>query len=316
VSYSAVQTLREAGCEVVAMTTPYAEHQSYAPFAWWTTRMRVPLLAKTEVVAIHGRGRVDAVTVRNVATGAWRDLACDTVVFTGDWIPDHELARLGGIEIDVGTRGPAVDAALRTSRPNVFAAGNLLHGAEMADVAALEGVAAAKSILGHLSSVTAWPRAHVPIVVAPPLVDRTNRITDGAAPPRPPCFARDVSARRARDRRAGRARPRRAAVSRLVPNRWYGLEASWRASISKLVPSESARSATDDHFGAVVVVVVVLPTVVGRSRDRLPERPRHLPGIERAVRQPLRSRCVVGDTTGSGAGTAKRWSTVERNRAQ
>ena len=39
-----------------------------------------------------------------------RSVECDTVVFTADWIPDHELAVLAGVELDPGTRGPAVDA--------------------------------------------------------------------------------------------------------------------------------------------------------------------------------------------------------------
>ena len=71
-----------------------------------------------------------------------------------DWIPDHELAVMGGLEIDPGTRGPRVDAALRTSRPGVFAAGNLLHGAETADVAALSGRHAAA---GAAASVSGAP---------------------------------------------------------------------------------------------------------------------------------------------------------------
>jgi len=48
-------------------------------------------------------------------------------LFTGDWIPDHELARCGDVTLDPGTRGPAVDTALRTCQSGVFAAGDLLH---------------------------------------------------------------------------------------------------------------------------------------------------------------------------------------------
>ena len=64
---------------------------------------------------------------------------CDTVVFTGDWIPDHELARTARPAMDPATRGPVVDAALRTSRAGVFAVGNLLHPVDTADGAALDG---------------------------------------------------------------------------------------------------------------------------------------------------------------------------------
>src|SRR5208282_105990 len=77
-----------------------------------------------------GWGRLAGVEVADVRTGATRFVPCDTVVFTGDWIPDHELARLAGLAMDPGTRGPVVDTRLETSAPGVFAAGNLVHAAE------------------------------------------------------------------------------------------------------------------------------------------------------------------------------------------
>ena len=63
-------------------------------------------------------------------------------MFTGDWIPDHELARRAGLAMDAGTRAPRVDLRLRTSAPGVFAAGNLVHAAETAGVCARDGVVA------------------------------------------------------------------------------------------------------------------------------------------------------------------------------
>ena len=93
------------------------------------------MLTRTVLTAIMGRRRVEAVELTGLDTGATRRLECDTVVFTGDWFPDHELARRGGLVIDAGTRAPSVDAGYRTSAPGVFAAGNLLHGAETAGCA-------------------------------------------------------------------------------------------------------------------------------------------------------------------------------------
>jgi len=61
------------------------------------------------------------VTVENLDTGARSTIDCDTVITTGDWIPDHELARTGGIELDPATRGPLVNANLQTTTPGVFA---------------------------------------------------------------------------------------------------------------------------------------------------------------------------------------------------
>ncbi|MGP4055721.1 NAD(P)/FAD-dependent oxidoreductase [Mycobacterium sp. 4D054] len=140
VSWSAVLTLREAGCATAAMISGYPRAEAYAAFrSAGRILLDEPVLTGSRVVGIHGKDRVRAVTVEHIATGQRREIACDTVVFTGDWIPDHELARTGGLQMDSATRGPVVDPALRTSRPGVFAVGNLLHPVDTADGAALDG---------------------------------------------------------------------------------------------------------------------------------------------------------------------------------
>ncbi len=169
VSFSAIATLAHGGAKTVCMTTEHDRHQSLAVFrAGAVARYRTPLLTRTRLSAIHGSPRVQEVELTNLDSGAVRRIACDTVVFTADWIPDHELAIAAGIELDPQTRGPTVDAALRTSRAGVFAAGNVLRGAETADVAALEGRRAAVEITRYLRD-RAWPQPRVPIVCEPPL---------------------------------------------------------------------------------------------------------------------------------------------------
>jgi thioredoxin reductase len=180
VSFSAVLTLRHAGVEVAGMTTELERHQS---FALARLAMRVPLWTRTEVAAIHGSPRVEEVELRDLDSGAARPVACDTVVFTGDWIPDHELAATLGLELDPGTRGPRVDTGLRTARPGVFAAGNLLHGAEPADVAALSGRHAAASVVAWLTEA-GWPDHVVPLDCRPPLLwVSPSAVTDRAEAP-------------------------------------------------------------------------------------------------------------------------------------
>lgn len=140
VSWSAVLTLREAGCATALMTTVHSRPESYAAFnVPGRLVLGVPVARRTEVVRVIGRDRVTGVELRHLDTGARQVFACDTVVFTGDWIPDHELARTRGLELDPGHKGPVVDTALRTSAHGVFAAGNLLHPVDTADVAALDG---------------------------------------------------------------------------------------------------------------------------------------------------------------------------------
>jgi thioredoxin reductase len=186
VSFSAIMTLAHGGASAVGMTTELPRHQSLALFRLGAAlRYRTPLWTRSAVTAIHGRARVEEVELTDLDSGATRAVACDTVVFTADWIPDNELAIMAGIELHPGTLGPAVDAALRTSRAGVFAAGNLLHGAETADVAALSGrhaAAAAADFLaagggrhagaapaGLLTAGGDWRASRVPVVCEPPL---------------------------------------------------------------------------------------------------------------------------------------------------
>jgi thioredoxin reductase len=169
VSFSALLTLTRAGAKVVGMTTELPRHQSLrAVRAAALVRYRTPLWARTAVAAIHGGERVEEVELADLDSGATRRIACDSVVFTADWIPDHELAVSGGLELDAGTRGPRVDAALRSTREGVFAAGNVLQGAEPGDVAALSGRHAATSVASWLAG-GGWPARQVAIECEPPL---------------------------------------------------------------------------------------------------------------------------------------------------
>lgn len=170
VSFSAVLTLAHAGVTVAGLVTEEPHHQSLAALRVGTAlRYRAPLLTNTRISAILGRPRVQAVELTDLRTGLVRRVACDTVVFTGDWIPDHELARQAGLTMHPASKGPCVDQGLRTSTPGVFAAGNLLHGAESADVAALSGRHATSALRAWLAT-GAWPTMPaVPIDAAPPL---------------------------------------------------------------------------------------------------------------------------------------------------
>jgi hypothetical protein len=53
--------------------------------------------------------------------------------------------------MDPGTRGPLVDESLCTSRPDVFAAGNLIHPVDTAAVAALDGRHVAARVRAQLA---------------------------------------------------------------------------------------------------------------------------------------------------------------------
>ncbi|MEU5741819.1 FAD-dependent oxidoreductase [Streptomyces tendae] len=176
VSHAAADTVRAAGAEVVALVTePPRAPAAPARTLYARLRHRTPVLTGTTVTELLGHGRLSGVRVRH-RDGRTTTLPCDTVVFTGEFVPEHELARRGGLTLDPGTRGPAVDGALRTSRPGVFAVGSVLHAVESAATAAREGAHAATAVRDWLTDGTGgdrtepdWPGG-VPLVADPPLL--------------------------------------------------------------------------------------------------------------------------------------------------
>ncbi|MFZ0324206.1 MAG: FAD-dependent oxidoreductase [Actinomycetes bacterium] len=184
VSYSAVMTLAEAGCSVAAMVTEQPRHTSFQAFDTAArARWRFPVHTQARVTDIGGRERVEWVEISH-ADGSTEVVSCDTVVFTGDWIADHELARRQMVDIDHRSTGVVVDTGSRSSSPGVFAVGNVVHPAETADACSLEGQVVAQSVLSHLHGAP-WPTSGVPITVAEPLSwVSPSRISDRTTPAR------------------------------------------------------------------------------------------------------------------------------------
>ena len=147
VSHSALLTLAHAGVEVVAMVTDQPRVQTLGLVnRGLGVRVRHELITSVRVVSIAAaQGRTTGVDLDN-----GRGISCDTVVFTGDWIADHELARAARLAMDPASTGPVVDTAFRSSREGVFAIGNLVHPVETADRCALDGISVADSVIDYL----------------------------------------------------------------------------------------------------------------------------------------------------------------------
>jgi NADPH-dependent 2,4-dienoyl-CoA reductase/sulfur reductase-like enzyme len=174
VSLSVVMTLMHAGVKVLNMITDLPHHQLYLPvflpakILFADILARTAILTNTRVSNIFGRQHVEGIEITNVESGKTRVIECDTVVFTGDWIPENELARRGEVETGKPSLGPQVDSFFRTSQVGVFAAGNLLRGVETADWAALEGRGAARSIVRYLENAQ-WTGSRLEVQPETPL---------------------------------------------------------------------------------------------------------------------------------------------------
>ncbi|HBG38387.1 MAG TPA: pyridine nucleotide-disulfide oxidoreductase [Clostridiaceae bacterium] len=121
----------------------------------------IPLYFNHTVVNIHGKNRLEGVTVAEVdeyrkpIAGTEKYVECDTLLLSVGLIPENELSKGAGIEISGITSGPVVDESMQTSVEGIFACGNVVHVHDLVDFVTQEsylaGKGAAKFIKGELS---------------------------------------------------------------------------------------------------------------------------------------------------------------------
>lgn len=99
----------------------------------------IPLKLSHTVTKIHGKDRVEGVTVSKVdenlkpIEGSEEYVACDTLLLSCGLIPENELSEGAGTVMDDMTQGPVVNAQLQTTVNGVFACGNVLHVHDLVD---------------------------------------------------------------------------------------------------------------------------------------------------------------------------------------
>ena len=117
----------------------------------------IPLHLATTVTQVHGNQRVEAVTVAKVGPdkkpipGTERTIECDLLVLAVGLIPENEVSRKAGVEIDPKTKGPVLDNAFMTSIPGIFAAGNVAVVFDLVDYVSKSGEIAAKSAVDYIN---------------------------------------------------------------------------------------------------------------------------------------------------------------------
>lgn len=110
----------------------------------------IPLFLSHTVTDIRGKDRVEAVVISQVdetfkpIPGTEKEYACDTLLLSVGLIPENELTRGAGIEIDPRTSGPKVNEAMETSAPGIFACGNVVHVHDLVDWVTAESRRAGK----------------------------------------------------------------------------------------------------------------------------------------------------------------------------
>ncbi|MGD9473591.1 MAG: NAD(P)/FAD-dependent oxidoreductase [Eubacteriaceae bacterium] len=122
----------------------------------------IPLKLSHTITFIHGKDRLEGVTVAQVdeklkpIPGTDEFIPCDTLLLSVGLIPENEITRNAGIEMDRRTNGPLVGELRQTSVPGIFACGNVVHVHDLVDFVSEESVLAGKGaslyIKGQLDS--------------------------------------------------------------------------------------------------------------------------------------------------------------------
>ncbi len=105
----------------------------------------IPLYLSHIVSEIHGRDRVEGVTITPLEEGMAVDeksfeVSCDTLLLSVGLVPDNEVSKTIGVEMNPETNGALVDSRLMTNVEGIFACGNVLHVHDLVDFVTEESV--------------------------------------------------------------------------------------------------------------------------------------------------------------------------------
>ena len=143
-------TLEGADVQVVAELMPYSGGLK-RNIVQCLDDFGIPLKLSHTVIDIKGKERVEGITLAEVDAkgrpipGTEEEYECDTLLLSVGLIPENELSRGMGIEMNLVTSGPKVNESLETNMEGVFACGNVLHVHDLVDFVSEEAAMAGRN---------------------------------------------------------------------------------------------------------------------------------------------------------------------------
>lgn len=150
-------TLEGAKVKVVAELMPYSGGLK-RNIVQCLDDFGIPLKLSHTVVDIDGKERLEGVTLAKVdekgkpIPGTEEYYSCDTLLLSVGLIPENELSKEMGVEIEPVTSGPIVNESLETTIDGVFACGNVLHVHDLVDYVSEEAQSAGKNAARYILS--------------------------------------------------------------------------------------------------------------------------------------------------------------------
>jgi NADPH-dependent 2,4-dienoyl-CoA reductase/sulfur reductase-like enzyme len=164
-------TLEGAKVKVVAELMPYSGGLK-RNIVQCLNDYDIPLLLSHTVVGIDGKDRLTGVTIAEVDAnrqpipGTEIHYDCDTLLLSCGLIPENELTREIGVEMNRVTSGPNVDDKLQTGVPGVFACGNVLHVHDLVDYVSSEAALAGENAAAFVLNANAVEKTHKVVIKA------------------------------------------------------------------------------------------------------------------------------------------------------
>ncbi len=118
----------------------------------------IPLKLSHTVVEIHGKERIEGVTIAKVDENrkpieeTREYIPCDTLLLSVGLLPENELSKSAGVSLDRITGGATVDQRRQTEVEGIFACGNVLHVHDLVDFVSEEAEIAGQSAADYIKN--------------------------------------------------------------------------------------------------------------------------------------------------------------------
>ena len=116
----------------------------------------IPLYLSHTVIDVKGEGRLEKVIIAKVdenrqpIKGTEIEFDADTLLLSVGLIPENELSKNAGVELDLRTNGLVVSESMETNREGIFACGNVVHVHDLVDFVTEEAKNAGKNAAKYI----------------------------------------------------------------------------------------------------------------------------------------------------------------------
>ncbi len=177
VSFSSLLSCRYAGIQPVAMLEKNSRITAKWGLQVLAKMFGVPVFYNTCLGNIIGKKEVEAVEINIECSPLKRKsevikkvIPCDGVIFTGEFVAESSLLRMGHLDVDPSTGNPVIDQFGRCSDSDYFATGNMTHPVETAGYCWKQGLQTAQQVYASLKGELDQYQRRINVISTSPII--------------------------------------------------------------------------------------------------------------------------------------------------